>query len=109
MLNFSTHSQNFAFFAWAKNVKFPFSRYRIQGHSMEPTLKPGQMVWVWHWFVKPKPGDVVVFKHAGKSFVKRVEKISGAQAFLVGDNLQDSLDSRQLGAVNLTDIIGRVI
>jgi len=79
---------------------------------MLPTLKPGTLVWVFHWaflFNAPKPGDIVVFRISGEVFVKRVEKVSDNQVYLVGDNPEDSLDSRKLGAISLKNLVGKVI
>ncbi len=75
---------------------------------MLPTLKPGQVVWVWHWFT-PKVGNVVVFKYNAQEFVKRVKQVNGQQIFLLGDNPNDSLDSRQLGLIKRENVIGKVL
>ena len=58
---------------------FPFSIYKVEGHSMEPALKAGDRVLVLTWaylFSKHKKGDVIVFKDAShtndKYFIKRI-------------------------------------
>ena len=91
---------------------FPFSRYKVVGHSMEPTLKDGDTLWVnrlSYLFSSPKKKDVVVFNHNNKFLIKRVYKIGKNGFFLRGDNKKDSLDSRDLGFVSFKQIIGKVI
>lgn len=90
----------------------PFSRYQISGHSMEPTLKTGQIVWVNNWayfFNKVKTADVVVFKKDGQELVKRVIKVDKDEIFVTGDNKTDSLDSNNFGAVSQSLIVGKVL
>lgn len=79
---------------------------------MEPTLKNGQVIWVNHWYYlinKVEVGDVVLFEQHGKELIKRVAKIKGGAAVLVGDNKVDSLDSRAFGEVGLAKVLGKVI
>lgn len=58
----------------------------VVGHSMEPTLLPGQVVWtdrsyyLWH---PPRRGDVVVFCHQGEATVKRVYAGPGETVYYV--------------------------
>ena len=90
----------------------PFSRYKISGHSMEPTLKNGQVVWVNNWpylINKIRVGDIVIFEQDGKELIKRVAKINGKSVSLMGDNRSDSLDSRTFGEVNIEKISGKII
>lgn len=76
-------------------------------------------------WAEPQRGDVVVFSSPrdGKRLVKRVVGIPGdamegasgprtiptGQYFLVGDNRDHSLDSRQFGLVESGRIMGRVV
>ncbi len=90
----------------------PFSRYKIVGHSMEPTLKSGQVVWVNNWaylFNQLEINDIVLFKREGKDMVKKVNQIEKDKVFLIGDNQADSLDSRTFGEVSQKEIIGKVL
>lgn len=80
-------------------------RYKISGHSMEPYLNPGDQV-VAFKFLKIKKGDVVVFKHHSKIFVKRVKKILNGKYFLEGDNTNDSLTTPP---ILKSDIMGKVL
>lgn len=76
---------------------------------MLPTLKPGQDVLVWCWFLNLKKGDIVAFKKQGKDMIKRIQKIRSREYFLVGDNKKQSTDSRNFGWIDKKDVIGKVI
>lgn len=90
-------------------IKFPFRRFTVVGNSMLPTLKPGQDVLVWCWFVNPKVGNLVVIKHKGRDMVKRIQKVHDRRVFVIGDNTEESTDSRQFGWINKSEIIGKVV
>jgi phage repressor protein C with HTH and peptisase S24 domain len=86
------------------------SKFRVYGHSMEPTIKNGQSVLVLSYlFIKPRIKDVIAFKTENKVFIKRIAKYQNNKYFLIGDNLKDSLDSRSLGFIEKKDIIGKVL
>lgn len=86
----------------------PLRKFKIQEHSMEPFLKSGDEVLVFK-FLKIKKGDVIVFKKEKKIFVKRVSKIEDGKFTVLGDNKNDSYDSRKFGFINKKDIIGKVV
>lgn len=88
------------------------SRFIVEGHSMEPTIFAKSTLLVSsipYIFGEPKVGDVVVFKNYGKKLVKRIQKKEGRKYFIIGDNTNDSLDSRKIGWVKKEDILGKVI
>lgn len=88
------------------------SRFKVVGHSMEPTILSGTILLVSsipYLFKQPKLGDIVVFKVLEEKFVKRIKKNEGRRYFLAGDNTTDSLDSRKLGWVRREDILGKVL
>ncbi len=85
---------------------FPLSRFIVQGHSMLPVLKPGQNILVWHWFLMPKAGDLVVFQKEGRSIVKRVKEIEDKKLWVAGDNAGDSKD---FGWLNRSEVLGKVV
>jgi signal peptidase I len=86
--------------------KFPFSHFIVSGNSMEPTLKEGQHVFSFNWFLKPKLKDIVVALVDSRFIIKRVVKIKNEELFLEGDNKLMSTDSRNFGWVNKSQVIG---
>lgn len=79
---------------------------------MEPTLNDGQVVWVFNWaylFKIVKVFDVVVFQQGEKELIKRVKEVKDEEVILVGDNQNDSLDSRSFGSVKKSALVGQVI
>ena len=78
---------------------------------MEPKFKDGDMVLVnrlSYFFSKLKHGDVVVLKHR-EYIIKRIKAIDRDKIFVVGDNKDDSADSRKFGWINKKEIVGKVI
>ncbi len=87
-------------------------KYVCQGKSMNPTLKDGEVVLV-DRNAEVNTGDIVIAKHPVEQHsevVKRIERINErGDYFLVGDNLEDSNDSRHFGAVSRKYIKGKVV
>ena len=87
-------------------------KYICKGKSMSPTLKDGERVLV-DREANIEIGDIVIAKHPVEQtseVVKRVERINEhGHYFLVGDNLEDSNDSRHFGAVTREYISGKVV
>ena len=79
---------------------------------MNPTLQDGEAVLV-DRTAEIAVGDIVVAKHPVEQkseVIKRVERINErGHYFLVGDNLEDSNDSRHFGAVTRDYIKGKVV
>ena len=78
---------------------------------MNPTLKDGEVVLV-DREARIEVGDIVVARLPVEQgeVVKRVALITErGHYFLVGDNLEDSIDSRHYGAVTREYIKGKVI
>ena len=79
---------------------------------MNPTLRDGEVVLV-DREAEIEVGDIVVAKHPIEQIsevVKRVERINErGHYFLVGDNPDDSTDSRHYGAVTREYIRGKVV
>jgi nickel-type superoxide dismutase maturation protease len=88
-------------------------KYICEGRSMNPTLKDGEVVLVDRAAAKIESGDIVVAKHPVEQtteIIKRVEHINKyGHYFLVGDNPEDSNDSRHFGAVTREYIKGKVV
>lgn len=81
---------------------------------MLPALRPGERVLfdrLAYVFEGPRVGDVVLARHAGRSgvrMIKRVAEVIGeGELVLLGDNADESTDSRTLGAFRRGDIVGR--
>jgi signal peptidase I len=103
-------------------------RYVVQGTSMLQAYKPGDRLLVegvTYRTRKPHVGEVVVVVQPatmGRLDLKRIAAGPGAEVtvggapdflgedewYVVGDNLSESTDSRQLGPVKTKDIVGRV-
>lgn len=87
-------------------------QYVCEGKSMNPTLEDGEAVLV-DRAATIEIGDIVVAKHPieqRSEIVKRVERINErGHYYLVGDNLDDSNDSRHFGAVTRDYIRGKVV
>jgi nickel-type superoxide dismutase maturation protease len=87
---------------------------RVNGDSMAPRLRPGARV-----IASPvdegtrlRVGDVVVARRPDRpqlEIIKRIRSIDAAGAlFLAGDNVAQSTDSRDFGAVPRSQIVARV-
>ena len=87
-------------------------QYICEGTSMNPTLKDGEIVLVDRG-APIEVGDIVVARHPieqSTEVVKRVARINErGHYYLVGDNLDDSTDSRHYGAVTGEYIKGKVV
>ena len=87
-------------------------KYICEGKSMNPTLKDGEVVLV-DRDAMIEVGDIVVAKHPieqNSEVVKRIERINAqGHYFLIGDNPDDSEDSRHYGAVTREYIKGKVV
>ena len=75
---------------------------------MIPTLQPGTLV-IFQRKRMPRVGDIVIVRHDGLEKVKRVEKLQAARIYLLGDNPDDSVDSRTFGWVEIGAVRGRLI
>ena len=101
-------------------------RYAVDGRSMLRAYAPGDRVLVERLTYRlrpPRPGDVVVLRQPdGRQDIKRIAAGPGAvvmagaeervlgddEWFVLGDNLSESTDSRTLGPVKTSEIVGRV-
>ena len=79
---------------------------------MLPTLKSGDAV-----LINPKAkfetGDIVLAKHPFKQSVKILKRIGEIKeeerVFLIGDNKDESSDSRSFSAVSKSEILGKAV
>lgn len=89
-------------------MKSPIILRRVVGHSMEPTLEQGKVVFATPLF-DFKRGDVVVARIGQREIVKRISEINEGKFTLAGDNPDHSRDSRSFGTVEESQLLGRVI
>ncbi len=89
-------------------LRKPLFLRRVRGESMKPTLNPGILV-VATSLLPPKSGRIVLAIVDGQEIIKRVGTISKNYVELLGDNMILSHDSRHVGLVPRTQIIGRVL
>jgi len=91
-------------------------RMRIVGRSMLPALSPGERVLfdrLAYRLDAPRLGDIVLARYParpGVRLIKRVaerEGLSPYEFWLLGDNAEDSTDSRALGPFGREDIVAR--
>lgn len=90
-------------------LKFPLVIRRVSGDSMLPTLKPGQLVLVRQFAVKPETGQIVVVSHQGLDKIKRITELRNRQVYFEGDNKSSSTDSRDWGWISEELITGVLI
>ena len=98
----------------------PYERFRVEGASMQPTYFHGEHVIVDRRAYRrrpPAPGDVVVLhdpeepeRHLVKRVVTPPPDASRPRdaVYVLGDNPEDSRDSRDFGPVPVALIVGRV-
>lgn len=91
---------------------FPFGIVKVSGNSMLPTLKPGQYCLVSplpYYFSKPKPGDIIVAALPNKEVIKRIKTANTEGYFIVGDNENESTDSRNFGLIKGNKILAKIV
>lgn len=74
-------------------------RFQVAGHSMSPTLRPGQEV-VAVDTREPKPGNLVVFEHPERAGFWLVKRLVDDTGWVLSDNPEHGeSDSRTLGPI----------
>lgn len=74
-----------------------------------PTYAEGDVIFLMRtWLRKPRIGDVVVMRDPGEGrlILKRVIEVKKEKFFVVGDNEQESTDSRHFGWVEKSGLLG---
>ncbi len=90
----------------------PISIFKVCGKSMEPKLKSGNYVIVVSVKIsKPKVGDVIIIRSPGRDIlmIKRISEIKKNRVYIVGDNKEQSTDSRYFGFVSFDRIVAKVL
>ena len=82
---------------------------------MLPLLNPGDEVLINPKVYKkilPSPGDIVIARHPHRPDVRLVKRVASVTAnglcILIGDNPQESTDSRDFGPVPAEKLLGQV-
>lgn len=90
---------------------FPIAIFKVRDESMEPTLHSGDYVFVNKWHRKLNVGEIIVLRHPleGIYIVKRIKSIDNNAIYVVGDNLNQSEDSRKFGSVDKSRLLGKVM
>lgn len=85
----------------------------VSGRSMFPTLTEGEkLTSVRSYLCKLNVGDIVVAKPYecdNRLVIKRITNIEGDYYFLLGDNPDESYDSRNYGWVSKKEIVAKVV
>lgn len=87
---------------------FPLKLYRVQGQSMRPTLKAGDVILVCPW-LNGRAGDVIVFKKNALTMIKRIQRREGKRFYVKGDASNQSSDSDEFGAVEQEAVLGKML
>lgn len=77
-------------------IRWPLALYRVEGDSMLPTYRPGDVLLGLRW-ARPRVGRVIVAWLEDRPIIKRVTRIEPAGVWLEGDNVAASVDSRRYG------------
>lgn len=80
----------------------------VQGLSMVPTLAPGERLLV-RYGGTFTIDDLVLVKRPDQIDVKRINKVFEDRFYVIGDNLDVSIDSRHYGPVKESDVIAKVV
>lgn len=99
-------------------------RVTVRGWSMAPALLPGELLIVDRLAYvrgRPRAGDVVLVAHPLRPHLRMIKRIAAVpgesvdevrllgrgEYWVLGDNLEESTDSREFGAVRRQDLLGR--
>lgn len=94
-----------------------FPIFIVEGRSMFPTIKPNRILIATRLFNKNdlKINDIYIFKtpyEPKKKVVKRLKEVKKGKntlCYFLGDNSEESYDSRYYGYVDAENIIAKVL
>jgi DNA-3-methyladenine glycosylase II len=80
-------------------------RFQVSGHSMGPTLQPGDEVVATN--TRPaRPGDLVVFEHPNRYDYWLIKRLTDAEGWVISDNTElGDFDSRTLGRIPMERLL----
>ena len=90
----------------------------VASESMEPTLEKGDIIIISKLaydiigieYNVPKSSDIITFNHNNEHLIKRIKDVnSQGKMFVIGDNENNSIDSRNFGYVRKSDLEGKAI
>lgn len=85
---------------------------------MYPTLEKGDIIVISKLgykifgieYKEPIAQDIIAFNHNHELLIKRIDKIDDSKGiYVLGDNFQNSTDSRSFGYINKDSIVGMAI
>jgi phage repressor protein C with HTH and peptisase S24 domain len=87
-----------------------FKLFRVEGFSLYPLLKEGEVVLCSKLFSfsKIKVNDIVVFKKNNVVMIKKVKEINSQGYFVQGEN-PDSIDSRNFGELEKKELLYKLL
>ena len=91
-----------------------FSRMRVVGESMSPTIDAGTIIYTRPYFFweSIQIGDVVILRDPripSRKIIKRVVMYIDNDYTVLGDNIHASTDSRSFGSIPKAAILGKVM
>ncbi len=97
-----------------QNKKILFKILKVKGDSMSPLINNNEFIVVSiipYLLQKPTINDIVVLIHPSKNIkiIKRISQINKKKYFVIGDNSENSTDSRNFGFISHDLILAKVL
>lgn len=80
----------------------------VEGLSMVPTFAPGERLLV-RYGGTFTIDDVVLVQRPDQIDVKRINKVFDDRVYVIGDNLDVSIDSRHYGPIEHNQVLAKVV